>query len=117
MNSQWIAVLVEVLGSDASKVERDAQAMSFVKLGGTSLGAMRLAAMAEERLELSVDVRALLGPKPLAEVVATSHQLKRPQHPDHATNGTSRKVSATQPPMLLAHELHNAFHQPYSAHI
>jgi amino acid adenylation domain-containing protein len=60
----------DVLGTD---VDGDAfAARSFIELGGDSLRALRLAALARENLGVRVPVGALLGAAPLAQVLAES---------------------------------------------
>jgi Phosphopantetheine attachment site len=119
VNSQWIPWIAEVLELNASDIERDALAISFVGFGGTSLRAFKLAAIAEERLGCSVDVGELLGPKPLAEVFTAARPVPRPAHPRPVAIGEQRELSAIQTAMLLGEELHGgtAFHLLFSVDI
>jgi amino acid adenylation domain-containing protein len=57
-----------VLGTEADSAGFGTR--SFIELGGDSLRAMRLDAMAEEQLGLKISVKALLGAGPLAEALS-----------------------------------------------
>jgi hypothetical protein len=60
----------DVMGHDPRSLPAEAAGSPFITLGGTLEQAMRLQARAEEQLRFSLDLALLLGPAPLAEVLA-----------------------------------------------
>jgi amino acid adenylation domain-containing protein len=66
----WAEIAVSILGPEADI--SDFESRSFVQLGGDSIGAMRLKALARERLCLQVPVTSLLGELPLARVLKSA---------------------------------------------
>ena len=75
-----------VLGAGTSVT--DFAARSFIELGGDSLRAMRLAALAEERLGVRIPVRSLLGGAPLAAVLGTASAAGQAWRDDGPPDGT-----------------------------
>ncbi len=65
-----------VIGHDVDT--SDFATHSFIRLGGDSLRAMRLAALAQTRLGARIPVAALLGEEPLARVLASTAATVRP---------------------------------------
>ncbi|MFE0511117.1 condensation domain-containing protein [Streptomyces sp. NPDC058964] len=60
----------DVMGHDPGALPAEAAGSPFITLGGSLEQAMRLQARADEQLRLSLDLALLLGPAPLAEVLA-----------------------------------------------
>ena len=116
----WLDLAAEVLDVSGPALRKRAGAASFVQLGGTSLGAAALVALAERRLSRGLDVAALLGPRPLAEVVSAARPVP-PPGPEPAGGGTggTRPASASQQAMLLGAAVHGgrAFHLLFSADV
>ncbi len=122
----WPEVAAEVLGGPLDGLAERAAEASFVQLGGTSLGAAELVGLAERRLGRGVDVAALLGPRPLAEVLAAARPLP-PTAPDatpdtgpvEGPGGVTRPASASQQAMLLGAAVHGgrAFHLLFTADV
>ena len=116
----WLEVAAEVLGEPVPVLRERAGGTSFVQLGGTSLGAATLVALAERRLGRGLDVVALLGPRPLAEVLSAARPLP-PADPGPVAAGTgaTRPASASQQAMLLGAEVHGgrAFHLLFTADV
>jgi hypothetical protein len=68
----------DVTGRDRRTVQGGAAGSPFVTLGGTLQQAMRLQRRAGERLGLSLDLAALMGPAPLAEALARAVPARAP---------------------------------------
>ena len=88
-----------VLGAGTSVT--DFAARSFIELGGDSLRAMRLAALAEERLGVRIPVRSLLGGAPLAAVLGTASaagQAWRDDGPAGRNPAAGARASGGDPP-------------------
>ncbi|MEU2315683.1 amino acid adenylation domain-containing protein [Streptomyces albidoflavus] len=66
-----------VLDTDADSAGFGAR--SFIELGGDSLRAMRLAAMAREQLGVAIPMKALLGGEPLATALAGAEAAAAPR--------------------------------------
>jgi amino acid adenylation domain-containing protein len=119
--AEWAQLAAEVLGIPAAEVGRQARSAPFILLGGTSLRAAEFVAAAERRLRRSVNLTALLGPEPLAEVVSAATEApERPSVPPPPIgDGVLRPVSAAQEAMVLSDGVHGgtAFHLLFSAEI
>ncbi|MFB7380490.1 amino acid adenylation domain-containing protein [Kitasatospora purpeofusca] len=125
----WTALAAEVLRLPEPELRQRAAAMSFVALGGTSLRAVELAALAERRLALVPEVGALLGPLPLAEVLATAAPVAAPVADAAVTppgpadgrtaTGGPRAASAGEHSMLLSDQVHpsTVHHLLFSAQV
>ncbi|MEU9594733.1 condensation domain-containing protein [Streptomyces sp. NPDC048193] len=68
----------DVTGGDRRGVRGGAAGSPFVTLGGTLEQAMRLQRRAGERLGLSLDLAALMGPAPLSDVLARAVPARAP---------------------------------------
>ncbi|MDH6112899.1 amino acid adenylation domain-containing protein [Kitasatospora sp. MAP12-15] len=65
-----------ILGTDADTTSFGTR--SFIELGGDSLRAMRLDAMAKEQLGLTIPLRALLGGESLATALSLARAVEKP---------------------------------------
>ncbi|MEU6809452.1 amino acid adenylation domain-containing protein [Streptomyces sp. NPDC046831] len=81
----------------------DLAGRSFIELGGDSLRAMRLAALAQERLGVRIPMKSLLGGDPLARVLAQAQAAPREAvpAPGPATVPDGDGLSHTQRGMWL----------------
>src|SRR5438093_5516896 len=110
----WARLVGEALGCPPEVVGQRGTSESFVDLGGTSLRAAELVAVAERRLGCAIDLGLLLGPAPLAEVIAAA----TPCEPS-IVGSTSRATGELLPGqrgMLLAEDMGagSAFHLLFS---
>jgi amino acid adenylation domain-containing protein len=114
-----ISLVAQVLGCDASDVASRAGDASFAMLGGTSLQAIELAAVAPPRCGRALDVMALLEPRPLAEVLTAARPAGMLPGPAPARPGESSELSRAQSAMLFGERLYrdSAFHLLFSADI
>ncbi|MFV2103956.1 amino acid adenylation domain-containing protein [Micromonospora sp. LOL_024] len=69
MTGDWSELTAKLLGCTAEAVTGREKTASFVDLGGTSLKAAELVALAERELGLTVDLATLLDGSPFARVV------------------------------------------------
>ncbi|MFJ4097683.1 amino acid adenylation domain-containing protein [Kitasatospora sp. NPDC089913] len=117
----WTAPAAQVLRLSEPELRRRAATASFVALGGTSLRAIELAALAERRLGLAPEVGTLLGPLPLAEVLATAPPVRNSPDPadDGAVTEGLRAASVGEYSMLLSDQAHpsTAHHLLFSAEV
>ncbi|MFJ8434005.1 amino acid adenylation domain-containing protein [Kitasatospora sp. NPDC094019] len=121
----WTAPAAQVLRLPEPELRRRAATASFVALGGTSLRAIELAALAERRLGLAPEVGALLGPLPLAQVLATAAPVRSSPDPaddpvdDGAVTDVPRAASVGEYSMLLSDQAHpsTAHHLLFSAEV
>lgn len=116
---EWTALAAGVLGIPADEVRRHAPTAPFLRLGGTSLRATEFAGLVERRLGRTVDMAALLGPDPLAEVVAASTPaIPRVVLPP-VGGAALRPVGVVQESMVLSEQLQASaqFHLLFSAEI
>ncbi|MFF2044096.1 amino acid adenylation domain-containing protein [Kitasatospora sp. NPDC058170] len=117
----WTALAAQVLRLPEPELRQRAATVPFVALGGTSLRAVELAALAESRLALAPEVGALLGPLPLAEVLAAARPA--PTAPVEADGGAAaeglRAASAGEQSMLLSDQAHpsTVHHLLFSAEV
>lgn len=99
-----------VLGGPADPLNYARQ--SFISLGGDSLRAIRLVAMAREQLSLEIPVKALLGGEALADALAQAREIpplesaspgspEKPGRPGEAADGNARELSPAQRGMWL----------------
>ncbi|WP_410655434.1 amino acid adenylation domain-containing protein [Amycolatopsis sp. lyj-112] len=96
MREVWIALAAEVIGCSVETVRDEADEESFIDLGGTSLRAADFLARVERQLGISVPLRALRGPVPLAQAMAQATEY-RPIAPATApSTSPSRPVSPGQ---------------------
>lgn len=123
MNSSWVSLTAEILDVRAAEIEHLVYTRPFVQLGGTSLRAMELVAIAEERLRYRLDIGALLGPASLASVIGAARPVRQSLDVDAARDleegAELRTASTLQTAMLLGEQLHGgiAFHLLFSADI
>src|ERR1700760_4502478 len=106
-DTEWTALAADVLGIPPVDVARHAATAPFLSLGGTSLRATAFAALIERNLGRRLDLHALLGRQPLAEVVAAappSTQLP-PVAPPPGVDPTIRMPSAGQGAMILGEQV------------
>lgn len=113
-----LAIAADVLGRRVADLEPVFEDRSFLSLGGTSLRAAELVALAERNLKLTLDITSLLSDEPLACSLSTA----RPSAPlcvGPATAGGVRDASAAEAAMLLSEEwgTGRAFHLLFSADI
>src|SRR2546423_7588100 len=106
----WACLVAEALGCPPEVVGQRGTTESFINLGGTSLRAAELVAVAERRLGYAIDVGLVLGPVPLAEVIAGA----TPCEPLilGSASATAGDLLAGQRGMLLAEDMGagSAFH-------
>ena len=119
LGSDWTMLAADVLGIPSVDVARHAATTPFLSLGGTSLRATAFAALVERHLGRRVDLHALLGRQPLAEVVAAappSTQLPPVVRPS-ATDASIRMPNAGQEAMILGEQVvgGSQFHLLFSA--
>lgn len=74
---QLLDLAADLLGLDRRTLPARAAGSPFMTLGGGLGQAMRLQALAGERLELSLDIPQLLGPVPLSDVLARAVAVPR----------------------------------------
>ena len=120
LGSEWASLAARVLGIPAAEVARRAGDVPFIVLGGTSLRAAEFVALAERSLGRSVNLTALLGTEPLADVVSTAQRApERAPIGRPAADDALRFASASQESMVLGEEVHGgtAFHLLFSAEV
>jgi amino acid adenylation domain-containing protein len=100
MAAGWAGLAAETLECGVDVIERRADLESFVSLGGTSLRAAELAALAERRLGVTIDLAGLLGATPLAEVFDRAVPC-RPVPVTAVLSGGLRPILPEQRAMLL----------------
>ncbi len=121
LDTEWTLLAAGVLGIPPDEVERHAMTAPFLMLGGTSLRATEFAGLVERRLGRSVDMTALLGPEPLADVVAAAPpatpRAPLPRRSD--TDASTRRPAAGQESMVLGEQIApgTQFHLLFSAEI
>ncbi|QUQ64644.1 AMP-binding protein [Kutzneria sp. CA-103260] len=99
--SEWLTPAAEVLGLAADELAGRFAASSFVALGGSSLGAIELLALGQQRLSLTVDAARLLGPEPLGRVLRDAVPYQATEvAPDTRPD---RELLPGQRPMLATH--------------
>ena len=109
----WPMVLAEIAAEVLAKTPESLRAQasrdSFIGLGGSSLDAARLLALCERRLSRTLDLARLLGPAPLAEVLAEAAKcevftgsLGQPAAPEAEQAGGNRELLPGQRQLLLA---------------
>ncbi|MGH3758445.1 amino acid adenylation domain-containing protein [Actinophytocola sp.] len=74
---------------------------SFIELGGDSLRAMRLAALAQERLGVKITLKSLLGGVPLADAFARVEVLPEPAAAEEPAGSVLAGLSHSQLGMFL----------------
>ncbi|MGW1774693.1 condensation domain-containing protein [Streptomyces sp. NPDC002104] len=84
---QLLDLAADLLGHDRRTLPARASGSPFMTLGGGLGQAMRLQALAGEQLELSLDIPQLLGPVPLADVLARAVAVPRAAAPRAADSG------------------------------
>ncbi|MFD5144220.1 condensation domain-containing protein [Streptomyces sp. NPDC058401] len=84
---QLLDLAADLLGHDRRTLPARASGSPFMTLGGGLGQAMRLQALAGERLELSLDIPQLLGPVPLADVLARAVAVPRGGVPEADCSG------------------------------
>lgn len=94
---QLLDLAADLLGLDRRTLPARASGSPFMTLGGGLGQAMRLQALAGERLELSLEIPQLLGPVPLADVLARAVAVPRGGAP-----GTGRSAPLELLPGQLA---------------
>src|ERR1700734_4132435 len=102
--SALLIVASEVLGRAREDLEHDWESSSFVMLGGTSLRAAELVALAETRASQKLSLDGLLDDRPLAEVLNMATEFI-PATPAEICSGDLRDLSAGQHAMVLAEQL------------
>ncbi|MEK2491508.1 amino acid adenylation domain-containing protein [Kitasatospora purpeofusca] len=103
--ADWLPLVVEVLGLPADEAGARYRAESFTALGGSSLQAIALGAHGQRRLARDVEVAGLLGPDPLADVLAGARPFvpSVPPPVDPAAAPQPRPLLPGQRAMLAAH--------------
>ncbi|MFJ4798725.1 amino acid adenylation domain-containing protein [Kitasatospora purpeofusca] len=103
--ADWLPLVVEVLGLPADEAGARYRAESFTALGGSSLQAIALGAHGQRRLSRDVEVAGLLGPDPLAAVLAGARPFvpSVPPPADPAAAPQPRPLLPGQRAMLAAH--------------
>ncbi|MFD8203589.1 condensation domain-containing protein [Streptomyces sp. NPDC059701] len=104
----------DVTGQERRTVRGRAAGAPFVTLGGTLQQAMRLQRRAGERLGLSLDLAALLGPAPLTEALARAVPLPAPPPPG---SGPLRPLLPGQRAALTGRHGRRAAHRVLSAEL
>jgi amino acid adenylation domain-containing protein len=99
MTAAWVDCAAEVLGG------RPDPEQSFIELGGDSLAAMRLAALADQRLGVRVPLVSLLSGTPLAEVFAEVGAEPARRSEPVATDQETAALSHSQRGMWLIESL------------
>lgn len=84
---QLLDLAADLLGHDRRTLPARASGSPFMTLGGGLGQAMRLQALAGDRLELSLDIPQLLGPVPLADVLARAVPVPRGAGPGAPGSG------------------------------
>ncbi|MDY0812680.1 amino acid adenylation domain-containing protein [Kitasatospora purpeofusca] len=103
--ADWLPLVAEVLGLPADEAAARYRAESFTALGGSSLQAIALGAHGQRRLSRDVEVAGLLGPDPLAAVLAGARAFAPSVPPpvDPAAAPRPRPLLPGQRAMLAAH--------------
>ncbi|MFJ4095167.1 AMP-binding protein [Kitasatospora sp. NPDC089913] len=103
--ADWLPLVAEVLGLSADEADTRYRAESFTALGGSSLQAIALGAHGQRRLARDVAVAGLLGPDPLAAVLAGARDFAPSAPPplDPAAAPQPRALLPGQRAMLAAH--------------
>ncbi|MEV0190666.1 amino acid adenylation domain-containing protein [Kitasatospora purpeofusca] len=103
--ADWLPLVVEVLGLPADEAGARFRAESFTAMGGSSLQAIALGAHGQRRLSRDVEVAGLLGPDPLAAVLAGARPFvpSVPPPADPAAAPQPRPLLPGQRAMLAAH--------------
>ncbi|SEM10351.1 non-ribosomal peptide synthetase [Streptacidiphilus jiangxiensis] len=117
MDADVTTLAARVLGRTADALEAEAAGASFVALGGTSLRAVDLVARAE-RAGTALDLVRLLGPEPLAAVLAQGRPCApAPRQEPEAHRPTERAATPAEASMLLSEEAgaETAWHLLFSA--
>jgi amino acid adenylation domain-containing protein len=98
-----LEIAAQILNMDAATLAGRSGSDSFVALGGTSLDALRLLALAERRLGLRFPLAAVLGGAPLTEVIRAAVPVTVPSPPASVRDGSSyQEILPAQDGMLVA---------------
>jgi hypothetical protein len=104
MSASVTELAAEVLASTPESLRAQAAHESFVGLGGSSMDAVRLVALCEQRLGLTLDLARLLDSGPLAGVIAEATQCQADPGPASQAD-QERELLPTQRDMLQAQVL------------
>src|SRR5256886_4674639 len=114
----WLPLAAGVLECAEADVRARAGALSFTRLGGTSLRAIEFSALLTRRRVLAVSPQALLGPEPLADVMRAAAPVV-PSIVALVDRSERREPIRVQQAMLFSEQLYGgcAFHLLFSAEI
>jgi Condensation domain/Phosphopantetheine attachment site len=104
MSAPVAEIAAEVLARTPESLRAQADQESFVGLGGSSMDAVRLLALCEQRLGLTLDLARLLDSDPLADVLAEATQCQAIPGPASQAD-QDRELLPTQRDMLQAEVL------------